>query len=226
MAFHPVAIHQSPDARTPRRRTGRSSSRSPEGHRRRRLPRHRHKVVAPHPKGDLPRCKPVMVHAACHVGTQLPHSFATGPVISQIGHKRSLASHRLAPPHRLDRSHVHTAGHLVEEHPEAAQQPLEPLPAGLAQVPAGVSWRRLAVTAPTPLKRRTGSRATKAATSSGGTTNKPSGLLMPEATFAMNLLGPTPADAARFVSCLIADRMCRARIVPDGGPSSGSVTSR
>src|SRR5438552_1794032 len=57
-----------------------------------------------------------------------------------------------------------------------------------------------AVTGPTPQSASTGSFCRKDSTLSGAITVSPSGFCQPEAIFARNLFGATPADAVRF-SC-------------------------
>ena len=63
---------------------------------------------------------------------------------------------------------------------------------------------RFAVTGPTPHSASTGSCCRNDSIRSGATTVRPSGLRQPEAIFARNLLGATPADAVRPVVSRIA----------------------
>src|SRR5881227_653051 len=57
-------------------------------------------------------------------------------------------------------------------------------------------------------------------------TVRPSGFFHPDAIFARNLFGATPADAVRPVSCRIRSFNRRATAVPNVSPHAFSVTSR
>ena len=61
-----------------------------------------------------------------------------------------------------------------------------------------------AVTGPTPHKASTGSPCRKCSTRSGATTVRPSGFCQPDAIFARNLFGATPADAVSPVAARIS----------------------
>ena len=64
------------------------------------------------------------------------------------------------------------------------------------------SRSRCAVTGPTPHSASTGSLCRNCSTRSGAITVRPSGFFQPEAIFARNLFGATPADAVRPVVVL------------------------
>ena len=57
-------------------------------------------------------------------------------------------------------------------------------------------------------------------------TVSPSGFFQPEAIFARNLFGATPADAVRFIVSRIDCLMRRATSTPSGRFQAFSVTSR
>jgi hypothetical protein len=57
-------------------------------------------------------------------------------------------------------------------------------------------------------------------------TVRPSGFFHPEAIFARNLFGATPADAVRPVAVRISSFSRRATVVPSVSPHAFSVTSR
>src|SRR5438445_8552793 len=61
---------------------------------------------------------------------------------------------------------------------------------------------------------------------SGLITVSPSGFFQPEAIFARNLFGATPADAVNAVSARIRSFSRRATVVASGSPHELSVTSR
>ncbi len=83
-----------------------------------------------------------------------------------------------------------------------------------------------AVTGPTPQSASTGSPWRNRSTRSGAITVRPSGFFQPEAIFARNLFGATPADAVSSVSSRICALRRRATATPSGSPHAFSVTSR
>ena len=82
------------------------------------------------------------------------------------------------------------------------------------------------VFSPTPHSAPTGSGCRKATTSSAGTTSRPSGLAMPEASLATNLLAATPTE--QVMPCSSCDRARTARRSAAGCPAGGRApeTSR
>ena len=85
---------------------------------------------------------------------------------------------------------------------------------------------RFAVTGPTPHKASIGRSCRKASIRSGAMTVSPSGLRQPDAIFARNLLGATPADAVSPVSSRMARFSRRATSTPRTSPQLFSLTSR
>ncbi len=83
-----------------------------------------------------------------------------------------------------------------------------------------------AVTGPTPHKASTGRERRNGSTRSGAITVSPSGFCHPEAIFARNLFGATPADAVSPVADLISSLSLRATVIPSVSPHAFSVTSR
>ncbi len=83
-----------------------------------------------------------------------------------------------------------------------------------------------AVTGPTPHSASTGNCWRNGSTRSGPITVSPSGFFQPDAIFARNLLGATPADAVRPVSARMRAFSLRATDVASGSPHAFSVTSR
>ena len=83
-----------------------------------------------------------------------------------------------------------------------------------------------AVTGPTPHNASTGSFRRNRSTRSGAMTVRPSGFFQPEAIFARNLFGATPAEAVSCVSSRIRAFRRRATATPRGSPQAFSVTSR
>ena len=83
-----------------------------------------------------------------------------------------------------------------------------------------------AVTGPTPQSASTGSFCRKASTRSGLITVRPSGFFQPDAIFARNLLGATPADAVSPVSSRMRVFSRLATVIPSVSPHAFSVTSR
>ena len=83
-----------------------------------------------------------------------------------------------------------------------------------------------AVTGPTPQSASTGSSWRKRSTRSGAMTVRPSGFFQPDAIFARNLFGATPAEAVSRVSSRICAFRRRATSTPSGSPQAFSVTSR
>ena len=83
-----------------------------------------------------------------------------------------------------------------------------------------------AVTGPTPHSASTGSFCRKDSTRSGAMTVRPSGFCQPEAIFARNLFGATPAEAVSSSSSLICCLMRSATFMASGSPHRFSVTSR
>ena len=83
-----------------------------------------------------------------------------------------------------------------------------------------------AVTGPTPHSASTGSCCRNGSTRSGLITVRPSGFFHPDAIFARNLFGATPADAVRPVSARMRAFSRRATAVASGSPHAFSVTSR
>ena len=83
-----------------------------------------------------------------------------------------------------------------------------------------------AVTGPTPQSASTGSCCRNGSTRSGLMTVRPSGFFQPEATFARNLFGATPADAVSRVSSRIRAFTRFATFVASVSPHAFSVTSR
>ena len=61
---------------------------------------------------------------------------------------------------------------------------------------------------------------------SGATTVRPSGFFQPDAIFARNLFGATPADAVSCVASLMRSFRRRATLTPSGSFQLFSVTSR
>ena len=84
----------------------------------------------------------------------------------------------------------------------------------------------LAVTGPTPHNASTSSPWRKCSTRSGAITVRPSGFCQPDAIFARNLLGATPAEAVSRVRSRIASFSRRATRIPSGSCQLFSVTSR
>ena len=76
--------------------------------------------------------------------------------------------------------------------------------------------RRRAVTGPTPQSASTGSFWRNDSTRSGAMTVRPSGFFHPDAIFARNLFGATPAEAVRPVSSRIRSLSRRATSTPSG----------
>ena len=83
-----------------------------------------------------------------------------------------------------------------------------------------------AVTGPTPQSASTGSFCRNASTRSGAMTVSPSGFCQPEAIFARNLFGATPAEAVSSSSLRIVSFMRKAMFIASGSPQRFSVTSR
>ena len=79
---------------------------------------------------------------------------------------------------------------------------------------------------PTPHSRRTGSGARNAASVPGGTTTRPSGLRMSEATLATSFEVATPTEAVSAVSSRIACFSLRAIVSPEPSARALPVTSR
>ena len=102
--------------------------------------------------------------------------------------------------------------------------------AGLARMSVSFSMpcsrRRAAVTGPTPHSASTGSPCRNDSTRSGATTVRPSGFFHPDAIFARNLFGATPADAVSCVVSRMAVFSRRATFTPSGSCQAFSVTSR
>ena len=83
-----------------------------------------------------------------------------------------------------------------------------------------------AVTGPTPHNASTGSFCRNGSTRSGLITVSPSGFFQPDAIFARNLFGATPAEAVSPVSARMRSFSRRATDVPSGSFQAFSVTSR
>ena len=83
-----------------------------------------------------------------------------------------------------------------------------------------------AVFGPTPQSASTGCSCRNRSMRSGEMTVNPSGLFQPEAIFARNLFGATPADAVSAVASRILAFSLRATSTPSGSPHAFSVTSR
>ena len=83
-----------------------------------------------------------------------------------------------------------------------------------------------AVTGPTPQSASTGSCCRNGSTRSGLITVRPSGFFQPDAIFARNLFGATPADAVSPCRSRIRAFRRFATRVASGSPHAFSVTSR
>ena len=91
-------------------------------------------------------------------------------------------------------------------------------------MPAARSF--FAVTGPTPHSASTGNPCRNDSTRPGAITVRPSGFFQPDAIFARNLFGATPADAVSPVAARISSFSRRATVMPSGSFHAFSVTSR
>ena len=85
---------------------------------------------------------------------------------------------------------------------------------------------RSAVFGPTPQSASTGSFTRNASIRSGAITVRPSGFFQPDAIFARNLFGATPAETVRRVVSFTCALSRRATSMPRGSAHAFSVTSR